>query len=240
MRSNLTAHGTQVRASAPQSTTYNLDPKDYEIHWIVDYGTKTLCIAAQVVRKGANPHPQRTRILELQSRGKGEVPQICGFVRDGGRSDFRDSDFKWGHELLEILNNRRMPISEDQVCICERLKMVLYPGEKTREAITGIEKSLKKTNFENFSPHKLIETHLRHIRQAAMRATLASFRSTSFTEAEILSMNVHTFFTVPEISTEATIHTLQQLLISAGFQRTVALTEVRKRWPQAFCCLEIH
>ena len=38
-------------------------------------------------------------------------------------------------------------------------------------------------------------------------------------------MDVHTFFTVPEISTEATIHKLQQLLISAGFKRTVALTE---------------
>ena len=58
-----------------------------------------------------------------------------------------------------------------------------------------------------------------------MRATVRQYTSTLWSEDQINAMDVHTFFTVPEISTPADVHMLQQLLISAGFQRTVALTE---------------
>ena len=146
-------------------------------------------------------------------------------MRDGSQSKFHESDFKWGYDLLEVLNNDLQWLAEDDVCVCERLKMVIYPVQRTQGAIMEIQQSLRKIGFEGFSPEKLIELHLRHIRKAAMRATVQTYRSTSWTEDEIKDMDVQTFFTVPEISTEATIHKLQQLLISAGFERTVALTE---------------
>lgn len=187
-------------------------------------------LGAQVIRKGTEPNPERTRILELQSqsRGKGEIPQVIGFVQDEACSEFREDGFKWGHDLLDVLNNKQVMLSEDRVCVFERLKMVLYPVQDTREVVQEINMSLERTGLKKefgLTPHRLIEMHLKHIRAAAMESTIQKFRSTSWSEEEIRAMDIKTFFTVPEISTEATVHILQQLLVSAGFQKTVALTE---------------
>ena len=37
---------------APEGPGYQADPKDHEILWLVDYGTKTLGIGVQIIRKG--------------------------------------------------------------------------------------------------------------------------------------------------------------------------------------------
>lgn len=200
---------------------------DFVTHHLLtpEQGTKTLRVGVQIIPKESRPLPNRTHILQLQKgRASAEIPQIVGFYRESPDRDFEEEDFVWGFDLTSMLNDHHESAAEECFRVFERLKMELYPMQRTEQARSAIQETLQATD-PNLTSEGLIERHLRCIRKAAMTATVRAYRSTSWSAEEIERMEVHTFFTVPEISNWKTTNTMQQLLTSAGFGKTVALTE---------------
>ena len=203
----------QIRRKHTQKKSRH--PDDYIIHHSYDWGTRTAAVGCQMLRRESLPHPDQTSLLRLQISAP-EVKQTVGFIREDA-----DWVFYWGEELLDALSSEK-PAEED-VYIFDSLKMCLYPSKHQVQARCDTQAKLDRLCrmakwHEVLTLEWLIAYHLRELEKAAMADT-----KKLFPQFDIDQMDVHSFFTVPEISTDATRKAFTDSIRKAGLLGGVTL-----------------
>ncbi|KAK4539526.1 hypothetical protein LTR36_010871 [Oleoguttula mirabilis] len=159
-----------------------------------------------------------TDVLALQGRSK-ESLQIVGLVNGSeGHRLYR------GEKLLDVLNDGT--VKESDVYVFDNLKSCLFPTAETAELRQAIEERLSAMPGPAMAVADLIGTFHKCKYEATMKQIEHKLAlAYRWTVEQIRQIDIRTTFTVPEMSTPAQLHALQELLKKAGFRTAVPLTE---------------
>lgn len=196
--------------------------EELEVLWIIDYGTKTAPVGAQIRHRNQEPSPGKTSILCLQGQSRKEVPQIVGYVLRN-----ESLEFVWGYELSRLRQS-----AKKGTCIVvaafERLKLaILGTGKESVDARERIEDELKNLDVPEKSAEDLFVRHLVALKPAIASAVSKEFASSGNhrTAQQISELPVHVFFAAPEMVDLGRLHNLSKLLMLAGFPETTLVPE---------------
>lgn len=196
------------------------DPSELTLLWIIDYGTKTMPIGAQIRRTHQKPAPGKTSILRLQDQQRQEAPQIVGYVQRNGSNTL---EFVWGYELSKL----RQSTNKDAcvvVAVFERLKLaILGSGKEAVAAKQCIEDQLRDLGVAEKSAEDLFVRHLVALKPAISAAVAKEFNFPGSSQTG--KMAVRVFFAAPEIAELGKLHNLSKLLKQANFPETTLVPE---------------
>lgn len=160
---------SRKQQKAPQTAVAprSLDPNDYEIAVVVDWGTSQCSSAAQILLKGSDPNPNATKILPLQPNLL-QVSQIIGFAKID--DEFR---FFWGDEFEEIMETN--DFQRNELFIFKHPKMFFFPSAVKDRERRKAEKELERYATacgidEELTLEWLMTIHFKHILRAATSA----------------------------------------------------------------------
>ena len=191
----------------------------YVLHLYIDDGTAKAAVSMQIFRRETGPDPGESVSLHLQGSGRVETPQNWAITipKNGGRAEL-----KWGHMLESTMEEQD---HQHDTYTFANLKVLLYPTPDVGSLQQDIVDELTRVPGIAWSPDHLQLLRLTRFREDIFDAVVLQAARTGLSKEQILNLETHTFFAVPEMATADQHVKLQELLLKAAFTNVRLVTE---------------